>query len=105
MRIIVHTLPILLACLLRAHLALGQWQPGQTYDINQEEYNSRVLWQTNQAIFSSVIRINEYRGYHHILASYDNNTYIVYIGYDWRPRIVKVGSDGTFDEEYLDDDY
>jgi len=104
MRSIVHTLPILLACLLRAHLAHGQWQPGQTYDINQEEYNSRVLWQTDQATFSSDIRINEYRGYHHILASYDNNTYIVYIGYDWRPRIVNVGSDGAFEEEYLDDE-
>ena len=90
-------------CLLMVQFVCSQWQPGQAYDINQEKYSNHVLWQTDKAIFSD-IRINEYRGYHHILASFHDNTYIVYIGYDWRPKIVKVSDDGHSVEAYLDDE-
>jgi hypothetical protein len=73
MRSIVFPVILLGACFLKTHFAIGQWTPGEAYDVNQEKYNTRVLWQTDQAIFSD-IRFNEYRGYHHILASYNNNT-------------------------------
>lgn len=78
----------------------AQWQPGQKYDINEESYTTRILWETYDANYAE--RINEYRGYHHIVASYNNNTYIVYIDNNWQPRVVKVGSDGTSEEAYLD---
>lgn len=80
----------------------GQWKQGEQYDLNAESYTYEVLWETDQAIYSDT-RINEYREYHHIVASYNHKTYIVYIDHDWRPRIVKVDPELNVSfEAYLD---
>lgn len=83
--------------------AYSQWSPGKAYNINEETYKTRILWETDQAIYSSA-RINEYRGYHHIVASYNNNSYLVYIDNDWCPKIVKITNEGNSEEVFLDDE-
>lgn len=87
-----------------AQMAFSQWSPGDTYDINEETYTTRVLWETDEAIYADTVRINEYRGYHHIVASYNNNSYVVYIDNEWRPRIVKITNEGNSEEVFLDDE-
>ncbi len=101
MRLIAKISLFLISGLLYTPLISSQWQPGQQYDLNEEKYTYRVLWETDQAHYGD-IHINEYRGQRHIVASYAGNSYIVYIDYDWRPRIVKVSSDGTAAEAFLD---
>ena len=80
----------------------AQWQPGQQYNIEEETYTSNVLWETDNATYKS--RINEYREYHHIVASFNNNSYIVYIDHDWRPNIIKVFPEGSSEEYFLDNE-
>jgi len=90
--------------LMLGHMVSGQWKQGEQYNLNEENYTYRVLWETDQALYSS-IRINEYRGYHHILTSYNSHTYVVYIDNEYRPRIVKVSPDGTSIDAFLDSAY
>jgi hypothetical protein len=83
-----------------AGISFSQWEPGQKYDLNAESYTYNVLWETDNAIYSDT-RINEYREYHHIVASYKNNSYIVYIDNAWRPVIVKVDPEKDIATEAL----
>ena len=93
---------VLATICLNATGVLAQWQPGQKYNIEEEKYTTKILWETNNATFEE--RINEYREYHHIVASFNKNSYIVYIDHDWRPIVVKVFPDGKSEESNLDEE-